>query len=90
MATHVTPVPTTPYLESSARLRKVSRKALLDKVLEIVIRDQLIVAVLGDDLPVTINHATKKNYTHPRPRRVSPGVGSQEGQDQEDHDGHHS
>lgn len=41
-------LPETSYLESSARLRKMSRKMLMERVLEIILRDQLILSILDD------------------------------------------
>lgn len=39
----------TNYLESSARLRGISRKELLERVLRMVLNDQMILSVLDDD-----------------------------------------
>lgn len=82
----------TPYLRSSARLRNVSRSVLVKKLLEVVIRDQLILAILEDDLPVRAKDATQrtKAYNYDQgPRRQTPRSRSTEGLDEEDPDGGH-
>lgn len=57
------------YLESAARLRKMSRTKLLRTVIEIVLRDQLILSIMDDaDRPMAVAVA-KRDYT---PRGTNP------------------
>lgn len=44
------------YVESSARIRRVSRQILLERVVEVVLRDQMILSILDDDSrPMQLN-----------------------------------
>ena len=38
-----------PYLESCARLRDISKTALLNRLIDVIGRDQLVLSVLDDD-----------------------------------------